>query len=145
MAWPGRTFFLALTILVAGLTSAAAEDVPGYKSTYAIVRARFVPKETLPTPDGPDPYVGVHVRGEVQVARVLAGKPDSKTLTTELWLPKMGGPIDVYLLLEKRFEGDTEIAGWAPVAKGFCIEPEQAPDTTPDDILHFRKLYPCKP
>ena len=32
------TFLLALTILAA--TPAAAEDVPGYKPTYAIVRAR---------------------------------------------------------------------------------------------------------
>ena len=138
-----RTFLLALTILAAA--PAGAEDVPGYKSSYAIVRARFVPKEALPAPDGPDPFMGVHVRGEVQVGRVLAGKPDAKLLTTELWLPKMGGPLDVYLLLEKRWEGATVIAGWNPADKGFCIEPEQAPDAAPDDILHFRKLYPCKP
>jgi hypothetical protein len=140
-----RIFLLVLTILAAAVSPAAAEDVPGYQSTYAIVRARFVPKEALPMPDGPDPYVGVHVRGEIRVTRVLAGKPDATTLTTELWLPKMGGPLDVFLLLEKRWEGATVIAGWSPAAKGFCVEPEQAPDTTPDDILHVRKLYPCKP
>ena len=140
-----KEFLLVLTIIATAFAPAAAEDVPGYQTSYAIVRARFVPKEALPMPDGPDPYVGVHVRGEVRVTRVLAGKPDAKTLTTELWLPKMGAPLDVFLLLEKRWEGATVIAGWSPAAKGFCVEPEQAPDTTPDDILRVRKLYPCKP
>jgi len=136
------TFLLALTILAA--TPAAAEDVPGYKPTYAIVRARFVPKEALPALGGPDTYVGVHVRGEVQVTTVLAGKLDRKALTSELWLPKMEGPLDVYLLLETQWENDIEIAGWSRVQNGFCIEPQQALDTEPGDILRLRQQYPCK-
>ncbi|HEY4943595.1 MAG TPA: hypothetical protein VII56_19360 [Rhizomicrobium sp.] len=134
-----------LAAVLACAAPAAAADLPATTtSTYSIVRARFVPQETLVTPDGPDPYIGVKVRGAVQIRRVLSGKPEHKAFSAELWLPKMSGPLDVYLLLETEPEGAPQIAAWSLARSGFCIDPETALDGPTEDIIRLRKEYPCK-
>jgi hypothetical protein len=137
-------FLAALLALIAATLPAAAESVPdSSKSTFFIVRARFAPKEALPAPDGPDPYIGVKVKGDVAVARALSGKLKNKKFTAELWLPKMSGPLDVYLLLEQGWEGAPQIAAWSPVRDGFCITPDQAPDGPARDIARLHRRHPC--
>ena len=134
-----------LAAVLAVAAPAAAADLPATASaTYTIVRARFVPQETLVNPDGPDPYIGVKVKGAVQVRRVLSGKPDSKRFSAELWLPKMSGPLDVYLLLEKEPEGAPQIAAWSLTRNGFCIEADQVVDGPVKTILRLRHKHPCR-
>jgi hypothetical protein len=134
-----------LAAILAVAAPAAAADLPATTtSTYTIVRARFVPQETLVTPDGPDPYIGVKVRGAVQVRRVLSGKPDRKAFSAELWLPKVSGPLDVYLLLEKEPEGAPQIAAWSLTRAGFCIEADQVVDGPVKTILRLRHKHPCR-
>jgi hypothetical protein len=131
-------------ILFAGAAYAAADVSGGTQTTYTIVRARFVPQETLVNPDGPDPYIGVKVRGAVQVRRALSGKPERKAFSAELWLPKMSGPLDVYLLLEKEPEGAPQIAAWSLTRTGFCIEADQVVDGPVKTILRLRHRHPCR-
>lgn len=134
----------ALFAVLTVAASAAAADAPNSnKTTYVIVRARFVPQEVLLNPEGPDPYIGVKVKGDVEVTRILSGKPEHKAFSAELWLPKMSGPLDVYLLLETEPEGAPQIAAWSPARAGFCIEPETALDGPTADIIRLRKEYPC--
>jgi len=134
----------ALLALVAATLPAAAASVPdSAKSIYTIVRARFAPQEALPAPDGPDPYIGVKVKGDVTVARALSGKLQDKHFTAELWLPKMSGPFTAYLLLEKVWEGVPQIAAWSPVRDGFCITPDQSPDGPVKAIARLHRRHPC--
>ena len=132
---------LALLALTAP-ASAAAPDIA--KPRYAIVRARFTPKQTLPDPGGPDPYIGIKVKGDVMVARTLSGRLAHKRFAAELWLPKMSGPLDLYLLLETAWEGSPEIYAFSPVRDGFCIRPEQALDGPVKDVMRLRRQHPCK-
>ena len=135
----------SLFLLLAVTASAAAADAPaGIATTYAIVRARFVPKEPLVNPEGPDVYIGVKVKGEVQVTQILSGKPDTGRFSAELWLPKKSAALDVFLLVEKQPEGAPQIAAWSMARAGFCILPEQALDGPTADIARLRKEYPCK-
>ncbi|HXC53718.1 MAG TPA: hypothetical protein VNU97_00330 [Rhizomicrobium sp.] len=135
----------ALFALLAAAAAARAADVPdSAKSTYFIVRARFVPKEALPNPDGPDPYIGVKVKGDVAVTAVLAGQPSARHFTAELWLPRLSGRRDLYLLLEQAWEGAPEIAAWSPVGDGFCIAPDQALDGPVAEIVRLRLRHPCR-
>ena len=134
-----------LVAILAAAAPAAAADLPATTTaTYTIVRARFAPQETLVTPDGPDPYIGVKVRGAVQIRRVLSGKPDRKRFSAELWLPKMSGPLDVYLLLETEPEGAPQIAAWSLTRNGFCIEADQVVDGPVKTILRLRHAHPCR-
>ena len=140
-----RILAALLAVLAVAGSAAAAGDVPdSSKPDYFIVRARFVPKEVLLNPQGPDPYIGVKVKGDVEVRGVLAGKPAAMRFSSNLWLPKMAVPLDVYLLVETEPEGAPEIAAWSLTRLGFCILPEQALDGPVDDIARLRSLYPCK-